>query len=487
VSNRRRSSSPLGNPLLIGAVTVLVAIVAVLIAYNANSGLPFVPRYSLHVRVQNASELTKGTEVHTAGGALVGYVDSVEPVRTRSGEPIAVLNLGLNKSIEPLPANSTWRIRLKAAIGLKYLELTPGNSRRTLPNGATVPISLTSEAVDLDQVLDMYNPPTRAGIVAATAGYGYGLAARGSDVNDAIHAFVPLVTDLGPVMRNLASRQTNLAGFFHGLESFSSALAPVAQPQADLYVNLDATFRALASVAVPYLQRWISQTPPTFRTVIAQSPEIDPFLNDARDLFAELRPGFATLPETAPVLAQTFAIGLRNLPPTYTGPSSLDAELTSLAQKLASYGENNTVQQGLDRLTLTASSLQSPLAFLAPVQASCNYITLALRNFSSLLSDPVSTGTRFRFSLVAIDDVPGAESVPSQQVYTTADTNPADAHGPLHVDPYPNTDSPGETPECSAGNEPFSAAHAAIGNPLGDVGLKTQLTSRTQLTTRSGK
>jgi len=43
-----------------------------------------------------------------------------------------------------------------------------------------------------------------------------------------IHAFVPLHPALGPVMRNLASRQTNLAGFFHGLESFSSALAPVA-------------------------------------------------------------------------------------------------------------------------------------------------------------------------------------------------------------------------------------------------------------------
>lgn len=478
MSGRRRSGGLLGKPVLIGAVTVLVAMVAVFIAYNANSGLPFVPRYSLHVQVRDASELTHGTEVHTVGGALVGYVDSVDPARTRSGEPIAVLNLGLNKSIEPLPVNSTWRVRLKAAIGLKYLQLTPGNSRRTLPNGATVPVSRTSESVDLDQVLSMYNAPTRAGIVAATAGYGYGLAGRGSDVNDAIHAFVPLVTDLGPVMRNLASPRTNLAGFFHGLESFSSAAAPVAQQQADLYANLAATFRALASVAVPYLQNWISQTPPTFRTVISRSPGIDSFLNDTKELFAELRPGFATLPQSAPVLAQTFAIGRRNLPPTYTGPRSLDAELTSLAQKLASYGENNTAQQGLDRLTLTASSLRAPLSFLAPVQSSCNYITLALRNFSSLLSDPVATGTRLRFSVVAIDDVPGAESVPSQRIYVTPDTNPADAHGPVHVDPYPNTDSPGETPECSAGNEPFSAAHATVGNPPGNVGLKTELTKR---------
>jgi virulence factor Mce-like protein len=478
MTDRRRTTSVLLSPVLIGAVTVLVAILAVFLAYNANSGLPFVPRYSLHVQVRDASELTSGAEVHMAGGSLVGHVESIDPARTPGGQPIAVLNLALNKSIEPLAVDSTWRVRLKAAIGLKYLELTPGHSARTLADGATVPVRQTSEAVDLDQVLSQFNPPTRAGIVAATAGYAYGLAGRGSDVNDAIHAFVPLVSDLGPVARNLASRKTDLAGFFHGLESFTSAAAPVAQAQADLYANMATTFAALASVAHPFLQDWISQTPPTFRTVISQSPEIEPFLKDTTALFSELRPGFETLPQTAPELAQAFTVGQRTLPPTYTGGSSLNAELTSLARSLAAYGQNTTVQQGLDRLTLTASSLRSPLAFLAPVQATCNYITLSLRNFSSLLSDPLATGTRLRFSVVAEDDVPGAESVPSQRPFTTPDTNAADAHGPVHVDPYPNTDSPGETPECSAGNEPYSGTQAVIGNPAGNVGLKTQKTTR---------
>jgi hypothetical protein len=50
--------------------------------------------------------------------------------------------------------------------------------------------------------------------------------------------------------------------------------------------------------------------------------------------------------------------------------------------------------------------------------------------------------------------------------------------GPLHADPYPNTDAPGETPECSAGNEPYSFRQALIGNPPGNVGLKTETTKR---------
>jgi ABC-type transporter Mla subunit MlaD len=472
--DRRRDRGIVTNPVLIGAVTVLVAIVAVFLAYNANNGLPFVPRYNIRVDVRNASELTSGAEVHMLGGALVGHVNSIDAGRDASGQPIAVLNLALNKSIQPLPANSTFRIRLKAAIGLKYLEITPGNSARSLAEGASVPVRQTSAAVDLDQLLSMYDAPTRAGVVAATAGFGEGLAGRGVDINSAIHAFVPLVTDLGPVMRNLASRQTDFGGFFRGLESFSAAVAPVAQQQASLYVNLDTTFRSLASIAVPYLQQWISQTPPTFQTVIAQSPTIRPFITDTAALFAELRPGFATLPQSAPVLAQAFAAGTRNLP----GTAALDQRLVSLAQRLQSYGQTPAVQQGLDRLTLTATSLRAPLAFLTPVQASCNYVTLFLRNIGNLLSDPLATGTRLRFSLVAIDNVLGGESVPSRAPYTTPDTSSTDAHGPLHVNPYPNTASPGQTPECAAGNEPFSAAHALIGNPPGNLGLKTEVTKR---------
>ena len=42
------------------------------------------------------------------GGALVGVVDTVAPARMPAGQPIAVLNLALQKSVEPLPVDSTF-------------------------------------------------------------------------------------------------------------------------------------------------------------------------------------------------------------------------------------------------------------------------------------------------------------------------------------------------------------------------------------------
>ncbi len=471
MTGRRRETSLATNPILIGALTVLVTIVAVVLAYNATAGLPFVPYYTLHVQTADASELQHGDAVNMEGGTLVGTVSSITPERLRSGRAIAVMNLKLNDSIKPLPVNSTFTIRLKGSIGLKYLQINRGTARRGFPDGATVPLNQSGTEVDFDQVLSMFTPPTQTGIQRTTIGFGDALAGRGSDLNSAIGAFVPLLGDLSPVAQNLASPRTDLAGFFRGLTSYSSALVPVAQTQASLFGNLDTTFRALAGVAVPYLQQTISRTPPSFESTIAGGPVIRPFLLDTAQLLHDFRPGTATLTKSAPTLAAAFAAGTRNLP----GTAALDQRTVVLAHSLYTYGQNPAVQGGLDRLTLTAQSLLSPLAFLTPVQASCNYITLFLRNTASLLNEHVAQGGLLRFSQVAITDGPGYESSPSQRPYT----GPAGAtSGPLHVNPYPNTDSPGQTPECAAGNEPYSAKHASFGNPPGNVGLKTEKTKR---------
>src|ERR1700733_11923284 len=195
--NPRRKAGGFAHPVLIGAITGLSVIVSVFLAYNANNGLPFVPSYNLRVQVADASELTHGAEVHM-GGALVGFVDDVQPERLPSGQPIAALDLKPDKSIGRLPVDSTFTIALKGAIGQKYLAIGLGRSKHTYANGAIVPMRQTSATVDLDQVLNMFTPPTRAGVVASTTGFSDGLAGRGVDVNDAIGSFVPLLTDLDP-------------------------------------------------------------------------------------------------------------------------------------------------------------------------------------------------------------------------------------------------------------------------------------------------
>ena len=69
---RRGPASIVANPVLVGAVTTLVVVVAVFLAYNANNGLPFVPTTrQIDVQVANGAELVPGNEVR-AGGYRVG-------------------------------------------------------------------------------------------------------------------------------------------------------------------------------------------------------------------------------------------------------------------------------------------------------------------------------------------------------------------------------------------------------------------------------
>ena len=465
--NRRHGRRLYSNPLVVGALTILVAIMAVALAYNANTGLPFVPSYTLHVDTSNAEELQKGDQVDM-GGANIGVVGPVTAAHAANGGPMAILSLKLNKSVEPLPVDSRFVVRLKGSIGLKYLQVVLGRASRGYPNGATVPLGHTAADVDFDQVLSMFTPPTRAGVQHSTVGLGEALAGRGYDLNQAIGAFVPLVDDLSPVMRRLASAKTGLAGFFRGLERYNAASVPVAQTQGRLFGNLAATFHALASVA-PAFQQTIAETPAAFQATISGGPVIRPFLTQATSLLRALRPGAATLTQSAPVLASAFAIGTRTLPPT----AGLDTRVVGLSKTLQDYGATPAVQQGLDRLTLTAVRLRAPLAFLTPVQSSCNYITLLLRNLASVLSDHGSQGGLARVTTVLVKEGQGLESGPSARPYTgRAQT----ALGPLHVNPYPDTDSPGELPECAAGNEPYSGRHALIGNPPGRLSRHTETT-----------
>ena len=473
---RRRRGAFTSSPVLIGALTTLVVIVAVVLAYGANTGLPFVPSYTLHVQASNASELQKGDDIDE-GGALVGIVSSVTASRTHAGRPVALLNLKLYKNIEPLPTDTSFTVRLKGAIGLKYLSVNRGHASTGFKNNATVPLGHAGSSVDFDQVLDMFGPKTRTGVRKSTIGLGQALAGRGYGLNQAIGAFGPLLADLQPVAANLASSKTDLAGFFEGLNRFTGALGPVASTQAQLFSNLDTTFTALARVS-PALRATIAATPPALNATINDSPTIRPFLTDFASLLHQLKPGFATLDTSAPILASTFATGRRTLP----GTVAIDNQLVKLSQRLQSYSGSSTVQAGLQRLTKTAGDLRQPLRFLAPVQSGCNYVTLFLRNVSSLLSEHVSQGGFLRFVQIAITDLPGRESEPSHTLYTGKKDQ---SSGPVHADPYPNTDSPGEVQECSAGHESFVNGKAVVGNPPGNVGDTTEATQGQFSTTTS--
>jgi ABC-type transporter Mla subunit MlaD len=447
-----------GNPVLIGAATILVVLVAVFLAYNANKGLPFVPTYELRAEVPSAAQLVAGNDV-SIGGSRVGFVSDIQAERRDDGSTIAVLDLTLERSVAPLPRDSTLIVRPRSALGLKYVEITRGTDSEGYDDGATIPITAaTPEPVEFDEVLNMFDEETREAAATNTTGFGDALAGRGEAINTAIGAFRPLLRDVVPVAQNLASPETNLRRFFGELGDAAAIVAPAAETQAELFANLDTTFGALREVARPYIQDSISGGRPALDTAIRTLPVQRPFLRNAEGLFRELRPGAAALRVSAPDIADALEAGTRVLPRT----PPFNRRLLSLLEELERFAEDPMVTRGLNSTTRTLESLDPTLEYLAPTQTVCNYVTLWFRNISSLLSVGDRNGTWQRFIIVATPQGPNNEGGPAS---APADGPTVENH--LHTNPYPNTAAPGQPRECEAGNEPYLAGRTVIGNVPG--------------------
>ena len=452
---RRSGSSPFANPVLIGAVTVLVITVAVFLSYNANSGLPFVPTYQLKVDVPTAANLVRGNEVRI-GGARVGAISDIAPKTLKNGTTIATLNLKLDKAVEELPKDSTVVIRPKSLLGLKYVEITRGTSKEGYEAGSTVPASASRPAeVEFDELIDTFDAPTRKAIGDNTLAFGTALAGRGESLNTAIGAFRPLLTDLYPVARYLRQPKTALVPFVKALGRTAHVVAPASEEQADLFKQLDTTFGALGDVARPFIQNTIAEGPATLDTSIRSFRVQRPFLENSSRLMADLRPGVRALRLAAPDLSDALRIGR----PVLLRTPALDNRLEKLLVSLKNFATDDVVPRGVADLTTTTKTLRPTLAYLKPAQTTCNYVANWFRNVSDLLSVGDSSGTTQRFIIIATPQGPNNEGGPS--------TGPASGPTPgnyLHQNPYPYTASPGQPKECEAGNETYADGQTVIGN-----------------------
>jgi hypothetical protein len=480
--NRRRGGSLASSPLLIGAITTLIVVVAVYLSYNANNGLPFVPTYNIKVVLPQTSGL-QSSNVVRVGGSRVGIVKRLSAHQSPStGQVTAVAELKLEKKVEPLPADTTASVQSLSSIGEKYLQLEKGHSSQTIKAGGTIPVSQVREPVNIEDLFNMFDAKTRTANQVQLNNFGDGLAGRGLGLNNTIATLRPLLTKAIPVFHNLAAPATGLHELWVALDRVSSQAASVTDQQAALYVELDKFFSAWAGVA-PSLERATELGPPSLRQAIYSLPFEAKFTENSTEFMHLLRPSASLLVSVAPPLAHAVTVGAVNL----NAATALNSELASAAQALQAFGENPIVPVSLEDFTQTLTLGNPVLAGLAPAQVNCNYVTLAFRNLASLTSENIGLGTLSRASIVLSPNGPNNEGFPSS----------APANGPsvehpfhstaiidnnhIHVNPYPNVTGPGQPPKnCEAANENYVPGKAVIGNVPGATGTTHEITSREQ-------
>jgi ABC-type transporter Mla subunit MlaD len=476
MTRRRGATAIASNPVLVGVATTLVIVVAVFLAYNANQGLPWVPTYRLTAEVPVASSLVKGNEVRI-GGLRVGVVDKITPVQEDDGSVKAKLDLKLETRIKPVPVDSTIMIRPRSALGLKYIELTKGDSSRGFAEGATIPIeNATPEPVEFDEFFNMWDEPTRVGNQQNLRGFGDAFAGRGADLNQALQTFVPVVQAAVPVLSNIAAPETNFRRFFASMSRAAIITEPVAVQLGQVWANLSLTLQAFADISRPFLQDTITKGVGGQETAIETFPKIRPFFKATEDFFVELQPGARALHASAPQLARAFEQGIKGL----AGSPALNRRLSVFLGDLQDFASDPIVPIGFRNLVDLVRALDPTISHITPAQTVCNYISLFFRNAASILSDGDANGTWLRFMVITTPVAPDGGPAPNGEGGPAA--APANGGGRLitgfdpnylHVNAYPNTAAPGQERECEAGNETYARSKQSIGNVPGNQGTET--------------
>jgi len=475
----RRRGSLAANPLLIGALTVLIVSVAVYLSYNALNGLPFTPTYNIQVEFNQANGLLPSNEVRI-GGARVGLVDHMAAHQDpHTGRVTATAYLKLEKGVQPLPANTTAIVQSVSALGLKYLLLEKGSSARTLPPGSTLPPSQTREPVQIEELFKMFDKPTRIASQENLNIFGDTFAGRGLGLNNTIATLRPLLANAVPVLHNLASPQTNFHELWIAFERTASQAAPVAQQQANFYVDMDTFWSAFASVATS-LEATIEGGPPALRQAIYSLPFQAPFTEKTTEFFRLLKPSAKALATAAQPLGNALEVGAVNL----NAAIPLNAQIANGAKAVQEFIANPIATLGLEDFTQTFQAGGPVVAGLAPAQTTCNYFTLFFRNVASLLSQGTGVGTLARaqvlFSPQGPNNEGGPSSAPANGPSEKIGSSPLVDNNHLHFNPYPNVSGPGQPKECEAGNETFIPGKAVIGNVPGNSGTTHDVTTRSQ-------
>jgi len=378
MNGRGRAGSLAASPTMVGAITTLIVIVAVFLAYNANNGLPFVPTYQVSAEICDAARLGPNNEVRI-GGNRVGVVQSIDTIQAppnsgcqtadgSSASTVAKLNLKLDKSADPLPADSTIRVRYRSSFGLKYLEITRGTSQTGMPEGAALPLAQSQQQVEFDDVYNTFDTATRENSQRVLQGFGDAFAARGSSLNEAIGALNPLFSNLKPVSAALADPATQLVRFFPELADAARIVAPVAVDNAEQFTNGAIAFGAISSDPQA-LRDTISNGPPVLEAGLRSLPVQRPFLADFAEFSRLLRPGVRDLRAALPTLNQAVSLGAKVLPRTVQTNNDLKDVMSNLNDLVA----DPSTLTSLNRLGDTFNLVQDAGQKIVPAQTVCNF------------------------------------------------------------------------------------------------------------------
>jgi phospholipid/cholesterol/gamma-HCH transport system substrate-binding protein len=359
------------NPKMVGTVLVTTFLVGLAFAFVSHAGLPGRDySYAAAAFDEVPASLRPGSDVRV-DGVRIGQVHSVS---YEGGEARVEFQLPGGTEVH---RDATAKIRNRSALGQKYVDMDLGTSAAGPLGDAVIDKSHTVSLVELDQVLDALDGPTRAALASAVRELGGGVGAHGQDLNDLLAASPDLLADLGTTASALSDPDARLVAFLQAAERLGGRFTGRQAELEALVGHLGETLAAVAADGGKPLQSALEQAPDTLS---ALTPALRDLAGAAAATGAaahDLGPGAAALGAATPDLRA----GMREIVPTLRAmPGVNDLAEPALGALTTTLNDARplapAVRRGINLLSL-------PLDVLAPYAAELDLAVDGLRDSMS--------------------------------------------------------------------------------------------------------
>jgi phospholipid/cholesterol/gamma-HCH transport system substrate-binding protein len=285
--------------------------------------IPLKPQgYRVQVAFPEAATLASEADVRIAG-VSVGKVRKLE-VDKSSSRTLATIEL--DREFAPLHTDAVAMLRQKTLLGETYVQLTPGHSSQTIPEGGKLGNAQVADTVQLDEIFDALDPQTRASFKTWQQELAKGIDGRGRDFNDALGTLPGFAADGSDVLHVLATQDAALERLVKNTGVTFAALTENEQQLRTLITSSKRVFDATASrndalaEAIRIFPTFLDESKATLARLDEFSRDTDPLVKDLQPVAQDLKPTLADVHATAPDLERFF----RNLDPL------IDASKTGL-------------------------------------------------------------------------------------------------------------------------------------------------------------
>ncbi len=331
--------------------------------------IPLKPKgYRVQVAFPEAVQLGLEADVRVAG-VSVGKVRKKD--LDSGGKNRTVADLELDRRYAPLRSDAHAILRQKTLLGETFIELTPGSSKKTIPEGGRLKDGQVVQTVQLDEIFQALDPKTRAAFRTWQQELAKGIQGRGQDLNDALGTLPGFAHDGADVLAVLDSQEGALHRLVKNTGVTFGALNQNEAQLRNLVTGAGRVFDATASQqdalaeTIKIFPTFLDESKLTLARLKRFSNDTDPLIRDLRPVARDLKPTLQDVRALAPDLRAFF----KNLDPLITASKT-----------------------GLPAASEMLRGLKPTLAELTPFLSQLNPILQYLELNQSNVSDFISNG-----------------------------------------------------------------------------------------------